>query len=821
MWTYVWLAPTGIVTPAVVALIFLAAPQSKDLLVGLREQAGPIAGPLLLGLATMVLGLSGWYWTQAVLQVEVRADEERARYYGTNPPGTAAGLPSDTDVRARRWAARLPLVMAVTPLLAPLMQEIWSWLARAWSVAKNTSPADPHWYDAAVDVGVAGLLAGGVIWLLKERRRRLDDYYGRHAGRVYRTPPQGRTEAIFARAAPQVASPRVADDDHRGAVRRAAHYLVAVLAAGPLGLWFSFGLLLLTLVALSFADRAWLWLPTPIAGVLALALLIPWLALSLGVIARVRVLALAALLLLLWSQGPVTLHYAPVAPLLRTALTLAVAWTALRLASRFAHVRDYVGAFLPNRRLAAVLTLALLLFGMTPPAGMYDVPTVAGPPPASDPRPDLQAAIQSWKDRCPLTTTGKRPLIIVAAEGGASLSAVWTLSVMRHLDQTTNGRFHQALFAISGVSGGAVGAATYREWARRQNVSCDAETRLDPHGDAANALADADLLSPSVRAHFLSDPLHRLFGALPQRIWTELGVSNRADALAGGFEQVWRHLGGPTDEAPLFVEDAKTTWPHLLLNGTDVQLGRRVITSTLRLGDSSASIFTDADDLIGLLCGRNMRLAVAAMNSARFPIISPTGTFRDHWPCTAGSADPTPRQLVDGGYFDNYGVITALELARTIASDDHDVTPLVVVISDDGVWSDAELGRVMPVCGLGSALSPADRQKRLAHAQSGGIQLLAPVYGLYNLRTGHAQVAFDALRRELCDEGDPRLFHIALRQADGSAESTPLNWVLDRSAKRLLTDPGRALAANFNVKQVARLVKRLEDTASRSAENRP
>ncbi len=56
--------------------------------------------------------------------------------------------------------------------------------------------------------------------------------------------------------------------------------------------------------------------------------------------------------------------------------------------------------------------------------------------------------------------------------------------------------------------------------------------------------------------------------------------------------------------------------------------------------------------------------STAALNSARFPFISPAGTIRD----TEEIAD----RIVDGGYFENYGALSAKELALAVHAYDPD-----------------------------------------------------------------------------------------------------------------------------------------------------
>ena len=57
------------------------------------------------------------------------------------------------------------------------------------------------------------------------------------------------------------------------------------------------------------------------------------------------------------------------------------------------------------------------------------------------------------------TDTTKIPLILVAGEGGGIRAQLWTAQVLESLSQIP--KFKKYLFAVSGVSGGGVGAAIY------------------------------------------------------------------------------------------------------------------------------------------------------------------------------------------------------------------------------------------------------------------------------------------------------------------------------------------------------------------------
>jgi hypothetical protein len=93
----------------------------------------------------------------------------------------------------------------------------------------------------------------------------------------------------------------------------------------------------------------------------------------------------------------------------------------------------------------------------------------------------------------------------------------------------------------------------------------------------------------------------------------------------------------------------------------------------------------------------DIRLSSAAGASSRSPFVSPHANIRDRTGQIADSA-------VDGGYFDNSGVVTALEIANGLKAVDARLSPFILQVSSEPDWfKDTES------CGIDGA--PDDRPK--------------------------------------------------------------------------------------------------------------
>jgi hypothetical protein len=457
-------------------------------------------------------------------------------------------------------------------------------------------------------------------------------------------------------------------------------------------------------------------------------------------------------------------------------------------------------------------------------------------------RPDLKAAIREWVDaRRALTgdANGRVPVIIVAAEGGASRAAVWLLSAMRMLDNKTRGDFGKHVFAISGVSGGSLGAETYARLLRargREDGVLDWENK-DVRGALAS-FATTDLLSATIATYFLND----MFGNMVGPLWHWAGVPDRNAALEGTFERMWdENAGFAVDGEPGFLTVRYSPlagsriplkmMPHFFLNGTDVGTGKRVITSTIRWTPEDP-LFPDSADFIRLV-SHDVSMATAVTNSARFPFISPAGRFMAEGPT------PAAYQIIDGGYFENYGARTAWELARAIEDlNDQDptlgVVPVVVVVSNDldadqppRAYGGTCRTMLEDVQDNGSQVTvscdePQPREKCVTAelASMNGLkpqdmtvlpQSMAPIFGLAATRSAHGRDALNILRRDFCrapaassDEPNVRFIHIALPKPDTSkGEAAPMNWVLNPAACDYMLNKAPWLP--FNQSQAAKL----------------
>ncbi|ACK49786.1 hypothetical protein Msil_0816 [Methylocella silvestris BL2] len=380
-------------------------------------------------------------------------------------------------------------------------------------------------------------------------------------------------------------------------------------------------------------------------------------------------------------------------------------------------------------------------------------------------RPTVKDAALNWyrqavDDYAPLHQGEPIPMLVVAAAGGGIRAAVWTAAILERLEhdlaRPENPReLRHLLFAISAVSGGSVGASAYVAAAAKQEAD---GTAAEP----VSYLAE-DFLAPGLVSWVFVDG--------PSNILPDLNQGDRGVALEQGFEHA---SGGLLADAFLsFFPDTASAarhWrPILLLNATHQETGRRIITSNVKI---ERHVFQDSYDALQIL-GADVRASTASHNSARFTYVSPAGNLAPQ--------HKNRGYVIDGGYFDNYGAATALEISREAERaikqqyGDKSVRRVVLLISSDPGLDEARARvrlrqrKADGQCVLSTA-TPADTQDAdnyfpfkdatgsLSNDGEKGVvfssynELTAPLFGVMSVREAHGTRAAEELAAEICAE---------------------------------------------------------------------
>jgi hypothetical protein len=401
---------------------------------------------------------------------------------------------------------------------------------------------------------------------------------------------------------------------------------------------------------------------------------------------------------------------------------------------------------------------------------------------ASPQKADRLNVLQAFEKWYGLIETDHRgethPLYIVATEGGGIRAAYWTTAVLGEI-QDENPNFTAHLFAISGVSGGSLGAAVFE--------ALLAEPNFGSFKDAGTEILGQDFLSPTLAAMLYPDLVQRF---IP---WP-FACLDRGRALELGWEKAWRDKMHNDRLARSFLDlwsagpNRRAWMPALFLNGTSVEKGNRIITSNLRV----TNFFIDAQDAAKKLspsgtsqvdAGCHIPLSTAAHMSARFTFVSPAGRFPD------GS------HIVDGGYFENSAATTAYEIATRIKErcalpkrEIRNVDVKVIMISNDPRKPPIDPAAPAPPSNL-----PKRSQKMTRETNFLG-DLTAPIDALMNTRNARGTYAQKtiALEQRRFKAGmtapAPATKEIIYFRLRDTQVPLPLGWMLSAEAAKAMRD---------------------------------
>jgi len=351
---------------------------------------------------------------------------------------------------------------------------------------------------------------------------------------------------------------------------------------------------------------------------------------------------------------------------------------------------------------------------------------------------------------------GTGPIFVVATEGGGIRAAYWTTTVLTQLEEQSKAQFSRHLFAISGVSGGSVGAMVY--------ASLVADNAPEPAKRASKMFA-FDALGPTL--------VNMLQPDLVQRFVPIAFLPDRARALERAWEEGWRRAENNDNFAAgfstLYLNHRPGPFPSLFMNGTIVESGERIITSNTKI---DPLIFTGASDALDQI-DLDVRRSTAALLSARFTYVSPAGTVRkrkivgDCQDCYTVCC-----HIVDGGYFENSGAATATEIVNALKTTGQPVYAIIIRYRGDHPF----------------------KPEMIAN------EVLSPVRALLATRDARAVIA----RKQLGDAvGQQNVFEFDLEPPKPPQPPLPLGWVLSDVTRGLIDD---GMKSEHNVAETKRLL---------------
>jgi hypothetical protein len=418
----------------------------------------------------------------------------------------------------------------------------------------------------------------------------------------------------------------------------------------------------------------------------------------------------------------------------------------------------------------------------------------------------LESYIKSKNGEC--TPEQKQTLVVVCASGGGIQAAGWTVKVLTGLQELLGSSFTLATGLISSVSGGSVGTMYYldqfeenKEEYKKDNTKSwyfpkkeyfkDIFQRAtsDSLGAVGWGLAYPDLF------RFLGLPLFNLIFPKINRGWV--------------MESYWKQQLNKQNTSLLTWKEQiiEGNLPIPVFNSTTVEDGYRLLISPMNfIGESKKKcekkveqnskqqdeheLIKYARDFNILYKGFDLHIATAARLSATFPYVSPT--------CRAYIDKPHINKsqtyhIADGGYFDNSGVLTAVEWLDQLLEEDNGEVKRVLII----------MINPFPVPDSDSNCSQDDNKSVLKSVlinSFSGIMnaAISPVMTLFKVRNSTLNARnykeLDLLKDAYDGKVDIRIVPInyssendenteSEEQKDKKNENTPLSWKLTNKQK--------------------------------------
>jgi hypothetical protein len=355
------------------------------------------------------------------------------------------------------------------------------------------------------------------------------------------------------------------------------------------------------------------------------------------------------------------------------------------------------------------------------------------------------------------------PVYLVAMAGGGAYAGFHSSYFLARLFESCP-KFRHHTFAISAVSGGALGAALIATEAARkpgstEPINVDAVLKCDADPGLADAGPDSakiekffslDHFSFLVWARLYPDMLRRLFWFRAHNMtsdalfeewfnsnWTSIAADPKALGLSDSVYTYWR----PDNDAPA-----------LFFNVTNTETGRTEAVSPLHFPRNLPSRKNS-----------DMRLITAAGLSFRFPILNSPGTLPRNSFIPAQGFDPvtnydtleTTATYVDGSYYENSGLHVLDRVRAELERSAADLNIEVRVIS----------------------FTSSPNQERLRSSGSDEDTLLAPINALLAARTQRGVDEWESFLRR---HGNFDAY-LSLYQ-DNWHHHLPLGWTLSRQS---------------------------------------
>lgn len=256
-----------------------------------------------------------------------------------------------------------------------------------------------------------------------------------------------------------------------------------------------------------------------------------------------------------------------------------------------------------------------------------------------------------------------RTLVLVNAAGGGIQAAAWTARVLTGLHEEYPDSFGRATVVVSGVSGGSVGCLFYLAGAKslREDDEKRREAALQLVNDEVRksgleatgwGLAFPDFWRTVLPPYFMLAPKDLDRGKALEDVWKTRIKRIREQLGEREDDEKWESL---TIRQYSKMLQTPNRGPIAFFNTTAVGSGKRFVIGPFTL--SSPNKNSVVEQFVTTFPEHDLNLLTAVRMSASFSYVSPMAR-----PLEDGVPLPCRDWLADGGYADNEGIITNIDI---------------------------------------------------------------------------------------------------------------------------------------------------------------
>jgi len=369
-------------------------------------------------------------------------------------------------------------------------------------------------------------------------------------------------------------------------------------------------------------------------------------------------------------------------------------------------------------------------------------------------------------------------MTVVASNGGGIQAAAWTAKVLVGLEKECQAKapkcgqdFGKSIHLISSVSGGSVGTMYFVNEYEKDGTL--------PEAGLEDIVARAEGSSLDQIAWGLLYPdLARTVNILLPRLPGPFNL-DRGQTLEKAWlreDMTWRKREGISQGLSQWQEDAEAgRRPGVIFNTTVAETGQRLPLSTVLLPEDSPGGIRYKRLLDKIKPKPTIPVVTAARLSAAFPYVSPAARAKKPEDAKIRGDGYHEDHIVDGGYYDNYGISSLVEWLDwhlTYAPDQRPERVLVIQIIASPEKDD-----------LGSHKK---EQWHVGLLQKLLYQVIAPADTVLNVRSAgqstHSEAELDLLKEKWACRS-PSVPIISKRFVFNRAEP-PLSWHLTQRDKQ-------------------------------------